>query len=119
MKELILKKKQHYNTSFSFSFYFLTFLLSLVVFQQASCQWPGRVDNGTKVGHSYKHGDTVQYVCNNGYILNGKQNLTCADGEYRALIDRRVEVALKCRLRKPCNMLLMHIMVPLEFRKFR
>ncbi|XP_015754992.1 PREDICTED: sushi, von Willebrand factor type A, EGF and pentraxin domain-containing protein 1-like isoform X2 [Acropora digitifera] len=47
---------------------------------KASCQWPGRVDNGRKVGHSYKHGDTVQYVCNNGYILDGKQNLTCADG---------------------------------------
>ena len=24
--------------------------------------------------------DSVQYVCNNGYILDGKQNLSCADG---------------------------------------
>ncbi|XP_015754423.1 PREDICTED: sushi, von Willebrand factor type A, EGF and pentraxin domain-containing protein 1-like [Acropora digitifera] len=47
---------------------------------KASCQWPGRIDNGRKVGHSYKHGDTVQFVCNKGYILDGKQNLTCADG---------------------------------------
>ena len=82
MKELIKKKKKRDNTSFSFSFYFLTLLLSLGLFQQASCQWPGRIDNGRKVGHSYKHGDTVQYVCNKGYILDGKRDLTCVDGAW-------------------------------------
>ena len=74
------ERKKHDNTSFSFSFYSLTFLLSLGLFQQASCQWPGRIDYGRKFGHGYKHGDTVQFLCNNGYILHGKQNLTCADG---------------------------------------
>ncbi|XP_044173272.1 uncharacterized protein LOC114977789 [Acropora millepora] len=65
---------------------------------KASCQWPGRIDNGRKVGHSYKHGDTVQYVCNDGYILDGKQNLTCADGAWSS---RRPACRASCRRPEP------------------
>ena len=59
--------------------------VSVGLFQQAPCQWPGRIDNGRKVGRSYKHGDRVQYVCNNAYILDGKQNRTCGDGVWSSL----------------------------------
>ncbi|XP_067016833.1 sushi, von Willebrand factor type A, EGF and pentraxin domain-containing protein 1-like isoform X2 [Acropora muricata] len=65
---------------------------------EAPCQWPGRIDNGRNVGHSYKHGDTVQYVCNKGYILDGKQNLTCADGVWSS---HRPACRASCRRPEP------------------
>ncbi|XP_074621721.1 CUB and sushi domain-containing protein 3-like isoform X3 [Acropora palmata] len=65
---------------------------------KASCQWPGRIDNGREVRHSYKHGDTVQYVCNKGYILDGKRDLTCVDGAWSS---RRPACRASCRRPEP------------------
>ena len=48
----------------------------------ASCQNPGRVKHGVKIGNDYGHGKTVRYQCDGNYILEGTDQLTCHDGKW-------------------------------------
>lgn len=44
-----------------------------------SCSDPGHVVYSTKLGSNYTYGQSVQYVCNRGYLLLGHAFLTCQD----------------------------------------
>ena len=54
-------------------------MLSIIL---ASCQSPGDIDHGVKIGSDYGHGKTVQYVCDAEYTLEGQKTLTCNDGKW-------------------------------------
>lgn len=51
-----------------------------------TCDIPDEVTNGrsVRVSQDYpKYGEIVQYVCDEGYTLIGKDNIVCSDtGEY-------------------------------------
>ncbi|KAF3855417.1 hypothetical protein F7725_023472, partial [Dissostichus mawsoni] len=34
------------------------------------------------VGHEYRHGDRVKYICQNHYIMQGDPYKTCTNGEW-------------------------------------
>ena len=48
----------------------------------ASCQKPGIVRQGLKIGNDFRHGKSVRYQCDDTYILEGKDQLTCDDGKW-------------------------------------
>ena len=50
----------------------------------ASCDDPGTIAQGRKIGHDYFHGQIVTYECINpeGSSLVGNPTLTCNDGRW-------------------------------------
>lgn len=49
----------------------------------ASCDNPGLVEKGRKIGQEYSHGQIVKYECTSpGYSLVGTPELTCNDGSW-------------------------------------
>ncbi|XP_068228821.1 sushi, von Willebrand factor type A, EGF and pentraxin domain-containing protein 1-like isoform X2 [Palaemon carinicauda] len=49
--------------------------------ERVSCGFPGYLINGNIEGKSYSYGDTITYVCNQGFNLKGNAQRTCqADG---------------------------------------
>ena len=49
----------------------------------ASCDDPGFLKGGGKIGNKYSHGQTVTYECTaKGYSLVGNPTLTCNDGSW-------------------------------------
>ena len=48
----------------------------------ASCQKPGRVTHGVKIGNDFGHGKSVRYQCDDNYILEGNNRITCDDGKW-------------------------------------
>ncbi|XP_078348020.1 uncharacterized protein LOC144633100 [Oculina patagonica] len=61
---------------------------------QASCQTPGGIANGKKLGTDYSHNKTVRYECDAEYTLEGEKQLTCDNGKWNY-------DPPKCRA--PCN----------------
>ncbi|XP_073244349.1 sushi, von Willebrand factor type A, EGF and pentraxin domain-containing protein 1-like isoform X2 [Porites lutea] len=49
---------------------------------KASCQKPGGVRHGVKIGNDFAHGKSVRYQCDGNYILEGKDRITCDDGKW-------------------------------------
>lgn len=54
-----------------------------------TCDKPAEVTNGRSSWDSQDHpkyGEIIQYVCNSGYTLVGKDSIVCSDtGEYDSL----------------------------------
>ena len=48
----------------------------------ATCQKPGGVRHGIKIGNDFGHGKSVRYQCNDNYTLEGKDRITCDDGNW-------------------------------------
>lgn len=49
----------------------------------ASCDDPGTIAQGRKIGNDYSHGQMVTYECiTQGYSLVGNPTLTCNDGSW-------------------------------------
>lgn len=50
------------------------------------CDQPGNVTNGMNLWNSKerpKYGDTIEYLCNRGYTLVGKEKIVCTEtGKY-------------------------------------
>nr|XP_058966491.1 CUB and sushi domain-containing protein 1-like [Pocillopora verrucosa] len=49
---------------------------------RASCQDPGILLHGHKIGNNFSHGQKVSYSCNSNYVLEGAQTSTCSDGRW-------------------------------------
>ncbi|ESO92606.1 hypothetical protein LOTGIDRAFT_233055 [Lottia gigantea] len=44
-----------------------------------SCGSPRELPNGKIIGRNFTYGQIIQYVCDDGYILNGEQSRRCTD----------------------------------------
>ncbi|XP_069128762.1 sushi, von Willebrand factor type A, EGF and pentraxin domain-containing protein 1-like [Argopecten irradians] len=52
-----------------------------------SCGTPNTVENGRFIGTEFTYGNTVRYVCDNGYLMSGVEERTCEqDGRWTSQI---------------------------------
>jgi len=55
----------------------------LRLFAARSCGFPGEIANGYRKGYDFTFPNTVTYVCNDGFMLEGVASRTCqADGNW-------------------------------------